>query len=407
MQIIHLNLKLLGEDYAELRYFLDNPNQYQSRRLPLADIAELIKMADRDYYLPLAVDYAITGRRLYDWLDGDSRFLQQTLDKHRREGIILAIATAEKLAHLPWEVLHDGKGFLVQRKPAIIPLRWVADSKRLSVEVQPENRAQQVLFMATSPLGVKPVLDFEGEEGRILEATKRQPLSLIVEESGCLTELGYLVEDYGKGYFDLLHLTGHATFQDDEPRFITETETGAAFCASADDIATELQFQLPKLIFLSGCRTGQAPQSGAVPSMAEALLDRGAKLVMGWGQKVLEKDATAAAEALYRELSAGKTVTEAVAITYQTLIKNQARDWHLLRLYAAETLPGELVTPLRTQGRQPAPPPSVAEEFLDPAGKVKVPTRQSFVGRRRQLQNCLRALKLSALHILGMIAANC
>ncbi len=88
MQIIHLNLKLLGEDYAELRYFLDNPNQYQSRRLPLADIAELIKMADRDYYLPLAVDYAITGRRLYDWLDGDSRFLQQTLDKHRREGII-------------------------------------------------------------------------------------------------------------------------------------------------------------------------------------------------------------------------------------------------------------------------------------------------------------------------------
>ncbi|MBC6453480.1 MAG: hypothetical protein GDA43_09865 [Hormoscilla sp. SP5CHS1] len=96
MQIIHLYLKLLGEDYAELRYFLDNPNQYQSRRLLLADIAELIQMAvrvacaqrNRDYYLRLAVDYAITGRRLYDWLDGDSRFLQRTLDKHRREGII-------------------------------------------------------------------------------------------------------------------------------------------------------------------------------------------------------------------------------------------------------------------------------------------------------------------------------
>ena len=396
MQVIHLNLRLLGEDYAELRYFLDNPNRYQSRRLPLAEVSELISTANRNYYVPLPADYVVTGRRLYDWLDGDSRFLQRALDEHRRQGIILAISTTENLAHLPWEVLHDGKGFLVQHKPAIIPLRWVADRQCLSVEDTPENRSLQVLFMATSPLGITPVLDFEGEEGRILDATKQQPLSLIVEESGCLTELGYLVEDYGRDYFDVLHLSGHATFRDGEPRFITETETGEPFYASAEEIATELQFQLPKLIFLSGCRTGQSPQLGEVPSMAEALLDKGAKVVLGWGKRVLDRDAIAAAEALYRELAAGKTLTEAVGITYQTLITNQARDWHLLRLYAAETLPGGLVTPLRTRGRLPAPPLSLATEFLDPAGKVKVPTRQSFVGRRRQLQGCLRELKLSS-----------
>ncbi|GET44214.1 tetratricopeptide repeat protein [Microseira wollei] len=74
------------------------------------------------------------------------------------------------------------------------------------------------------------------------------------------------------------------------------------------------------------------------------------------------------------------------------MIQNKARDWHLLRLYAAYTLPGELVTPLRTRGRKPAPPPSVATQFLDAKGTVKVPTRESFVGRRRQLQNCLRAI---------------
>lgn len=51
------------------------------------------------------------------------------------------------------------------------------------------------------------------------------------------------------------------------------------------------------------------------------------------------------------------------------------------------------VTPVRTRGRKPAPPPTVATQFLDTAGTVKVPTRESFVGRRRQLQNCLRALK--------------
>ncbi|HYX15407.1 MAG TPA: tetratricopeptide repeat protein [Nostoc sp.] len=395
MQTLHLDLKPVAENYVELRYFVDNPNKYERRSLCLTEVADLIELAERDYYVSsLPEDYTVTGRRLYNWLDGSDRWLQPLLDKYRREGIVLAIAATEKLAHLPWEVLHDGNGFLVQRVPAIVPVRWLSDStvKKLTIDGEPENRALQVLFMATSPLNVEPVLDFEGEEARILEATKRQSLALTVEESGCLLELGYLVDSYGKDYFDVLHLTGHATLQDGQPRFITETEIGEAFYASAGDIAKELQFRLPKLIFLSGCRTGQAGNGGSVPSMAEELLNSGAKAVLGWGQKVLDPEATAAAAALYEELSAGKQITEALACTYQALIKNKERDWHLLRLYAKDNLPSSLVTPLRTRGRKPAPPLSVSTQFLDPAGKVKVPTRESFVGRRRQLQNCLRAL---------------
>ncbi|MEH2111637.1 tetratricopeptide repeat protein, partial [Nostoc sp.] len=395
MQNLHLDLKPVDDNYVELRYFIDNPNQYEKRSLPVKEIVDLIELAERDYYVSFFPEnYTITGRRLYDWLDGSDRWLQPLLDKYRREGIVLAITTAGKLAHLPWEVLHDGVSFLVERVPAIVPVRWVSDStvKKLTIDGEPENRALQVLFMATSPLDVKPVLDFEGEEARILEATTRQPLALTVEESGCLSELGYLVDGYDSGYFDVLHLTGHATLQDGQPRFITETATGEANYASAEDIAQELQFRLPKLIFLSGCRTGQAGNSGSVPSMAEELLKSGAKAVLGWGQKVLDPDSTAAAAALYQELSAGKQITEAVACTYQALIKNKAQDWHLLRLYVGGNLPSSLVTPLRTRGRKPAPPLSVSTQFLDSAGKVKVPTRESFVGRRRQLENCLRVL---------------
>ena len=404
MQILHLDLKLVGENYAELRYFFDNPNQYQQRSLPLEAIAEVVELAETAYYSPhesiilrsrLSVnDYTITGGKLFNWLDGSNRFLQQAINQYWREGIVLAIAASAKLAHLPWELLHDGNNFLVARMPAVVPVRWVSsDTKKLSVEREPANRALNVLFMATSPLGVEPVLDFEAEEGRILEATARHKIGLTVEESGCLTELGYLVADYDRGYFDIFHLTGHATLSDGQPRFITETETGESYLASAKDIAKALKSRIPKLIFLSGCRTGQLGNSGAVPSMAQELLNLGAKAVLGWGQKVLDHEAAIAAAALYEALSRGDELTEAIAHTYQALIENQARDWHLLRLYAAGTLPGQLVTTLRTRGRKPAPKPSVAEQFLDPAGKVKVPTRGSFVGRRRQLQNCLRALK--------------
>ncbi|MBD2563135.1 MULTISPECIES: CHAT domain-containing protein [Nostoc] len=392
MKILHLDLKLVGDRYAELRLFWDNPNNCQSRQLPLAEITELIQKVETDYYTRLPEDYAKTGQALYNWLDGSDRIFQSAISQHKREGIVLAIAATEKLAHLPWEILHDSTDFLLNRRPfPIIPIRWVKDddSKQLTPEDQPANRALNVLFMATSPLRIEPELDFEAEEAKILAATKRQPLSLIVEESGCLKELGYLVDDNEKNYFDVIHLTGHATFRDEEPRFITETELGEAEYSSAEDIATELQFQLPKLIFLSGCNTGYSGDAGGVPSMAEALLKQGATAVIGWGQRVLDTDAIATAAVLYQELSAGKTLTEAIAIAYQVLLKNQARDWHLLRLYVAEILPGALVK----RGRKPVARASVAQEFLDPEKKLRVATRETFVGRRRQLQNCLRVLK--------------
>ncbi|QIR38505.1 CHAT domain-containing protein [Tolypothrix sp. PCC 7910] len=392
MKILHLDLKPVGDRYAQLRLFWDNPNNCQSRQLPLTEITGLIQKVETDYYTRLPEDYAKTGQALYNWLDGSDRIFQSAISQHKREGIVLAIAATAKLAHLPWEILHDSTDFLLNRRPfPIIPIRWVKDddSKQLTPEDQPANRALNVLFMATSPLGIEPELKFEAEEAKILEATKRQPLSLIVEESGCLKELGYLVDDNEKNYFDVIHLTGHATFRDGKPRFITETELGEAEYSSAEDIATELQFQLPKLIFLSGCNTGYSRDAGSVLSMAEALLKHGATAVIGWGQRVLDTDATATAAALYQELSAGKTLTEAIAIAYQVLLKNQARDWHLLRLYVAETLPGALVK----RGRKPVPRASVAQEFLDPEKKLRVATRETFVGRRRQLQNCLRVLK--------------
>ena len=46
MKILHLDLKTVQGDYVEFRYFLDNPNNYNSpRRLSLTEIADLILQA--------------------------------------------------------------------------------------------------------------------------------------------------------------------------------------------------------------------------------------------------------------------------------------------------------------------------------------------------------------------------
>ncbi|MDB9514603.1 GUN4 domain-containing protein [Kamptonema animale CS-326] len=392
MKILHISLREQGKDYASLQYFWGNRADCKEHTLPLAEIKDLGDRAETDYYTRIPVDYATTGRALYNWLDRSDRVLANALTQSHREGLVIAIATDKGLAKLPWELLHDGNCFLVEKKPAIIPVRWVSNGQPIAIANSPQNRPLNLLFMATSPLGVEPELDYEAEEGQILETTQRTRVNLRVEESGCLTELSYVVREYERGYFDVFHLTGHATHYGEKPCFLTEDEYGNRVDSITDEICDALRSPLPLLIFLSGCRTGYTSDE-TIPSMAEELLRMGGTAVLGWGERVRDTDATAAASKFYCLLSQGEAITDALSSTYQTLIKQQARDWHKLRLYVADILPQALVTPKNTRGRKQLPKPTTIE-FRDDEQRLRVVRREDFVGRRRQLQNCLRTLKV-------------
>ncbi|MBW4537540.1 MAG: CHAT domain-containing protein [Myxacorys chilensis ATA2-1-KO14] len=386
MNILHLSLQLLTPTTAEIRYFIDNPNVYQSRALLLSEIDDLIQLAEQDYFNRLPEEYLRTGRRLFNWLDGEKRFLAGAL-----QGVeALAIATSEKFAHLPWEVMADQAGLLVSR--GIVPVRWLGNRSALRVDDRNREYELNLLLMATSPESQK-VLDFEQEESRIIKATERAGLQLVVEESGSLGELGRLVTDYGRDHFDVFHLIGHAEIADGMPVFVTETDEGDAHLATATEIVDSFGGQFPPVVFLSGCRSGQSAQQGRVASLSESLVQAGATAVLGWGKSVLDTDATVAAEALYGELAAGVNLVGAIAAVYKTLYENQCRDWHLLRVFVGDRIPGALVLPKRRRKKQPRM--KFAEtEFLDPVtGTMQVASRFTFVGRRRPLQRCLRSLK--------------
>jgi tetratricopeptide (TPR) repeat protein len=412
MTVLHIDLRPHSDTHATLRYGWKNLNRYTPRTLALAEIQDLITVMERDYYVGLLPEnFVTTGQRLYRWLDGSDRWLERTLRERRAPLIALAIAATGKLAHLPWEVLHDGNEFLVaKRRPTVVPLRWcdpTPDDPRPLAEATDSlpNRALNLLFMATAPEGVQPELRFEEEEARILQATAKHPLGLQVEESGCLEQLADL---YGNqpaaNSFDAVHITGHADHSATGPIFLTETAIGSRYDATAADLADVFGYRWPRLLWLSGCRTGERLRQGDVPSLAEALIAEGADAVLGWGRPVLDTDGTAAAAALYGELAAGTPLLAALALTRQTLLKDQARDWHLLRLYVAHTLPGALVTPRGQRRGQSGLPRESAYEFLDPDTRtIKVPTRANFVGRRRPLQHCLRALRDPSPTQLGVV----
>ncbi|WP_341527721.1 tetratricopeptide repeat protein [Nostoc sp. UHCC 0302] len=402
MQTIRIQLRESTQETVELRYWLPQNNHYESRRLKLAEIADFLKQGERDYYR-LLPNLPGIGQQLFFWLDGDGRWLSRGIANCRGEGLVIAIDTDKKLAHLPWEVLHDDKDFLVKRvNPVVLPLRWIEkETAGFSVEA----RQLRVLFMATDPEDVQPKLEFEQEEARILADTRDFAVDLRVEESGCVSELGKVWSRYFND-FDVFHLTGHASIKDEAPYtpyFITETEIGDRHETTAAELAEVFRFRFPKLVFLSGCRTGQAPDKGAVPSMAEALIAQGAKAVLSWGRPVEDRTATAAAAHLYGKLAAGYQLAEALASTYQQLFQQNVRDWHLLRLYVQGECPGALVEVLGDV--PPSAPEPAYELFLDPdTQQVRVAKPSEFVGRRRTLQRCLKAIRTSLgvlIHGLG------
>jgi tetratricopeptide (TPR) repeat protein len=402
VQTIRIQLRESTQETVELRYWLPQQKHYESRRLQLAEIANLLQQGDRDYY-NLLPNLPGIGQQLFFWLDGDGRWLSRGIANCRGEGLVIAIDTAKQLAHLPWEVLHDGEDFLVKRvNPVVLPLRWIEkETEAFSVE----PRQLRVLFMATDPEDVQPKLEFEQEEARILADTRDFAVDLRVEESGCVSELAKVWSRYLND-FDVFHLTGHASIKDEAPYtpyFITETEIGERHETTAAELAEVFRFRFPKLVFLSGCRTGQAANKGAVPSMAEALIEQGARAVLSWGRPVEDRTATAAAAHLYGKLAAGYELAQALASTYQQLFKQKVRDWHLLRLYVQGECPGALVD---VWGDVPPSAPEPAyQQFLDPDTQlVRVAKPSEFVGRRRTLQRCLKAIRTSLgvlIHGLG------
>ena len=384
---LRVELAPIDADWVKLRFWLPGAKQPETCDLPLAEIQPLIDHGEA-FYFTRRPDLKAVGQQLFTWLDGSGRWLSRAIQACPPPALMLAIDVNERLAHLPWEVLHDGQGFLVARPGVpVVPVRW--QPKSPAVAEPPGDQTLQVLFMATAPEGVEPPLAFEQEEAEILKASEELPLTLRVEESGCIEELGKLWRKYSEGTFDVFHLTGHATLTNNQPVFITETATGERYDASASEIVATFRGRLPRLVFLSGCRTAQAGNEGSVASMAATLVTQGIPAVLGWGQPVLDTSATQAAAQLYQGLAEGFSVIEALGITYRALIQDNIPDWHLLRLHACDTggqaliePPEEYIPPLET----------VQDQFLDPEGRVRVAGPDEFVGRRRVLQRSLKAL---------------
>ncbi|WP_414543576.1 hypothetical protein [Nostoc sp. CCY0012] len=94
MQTIRLQLQEVQQETVELRYWLPQQKHYESRTLYLAEIADLLRFGQREYY-NLLPNLPGMGRQLFYWLDGDGRWLSRAINNCRGEGLVVAIDTRE------------------------------------------------------------------------------------------------------------------------------------------------------------------------------------------------------------------------------------------------------------------------------------------------------------------------
>ncbi|MFN9198360.1 MAG: CHAT domain-containing protein, partial [Planctomycetaceae bacterium] len=399
-------------------FWVGNRLEGQTRVLSLGEIAELTaKAAWYDVGLG-ETELRGLGARLYRWLDGDDRLLTNLLEglPGRPAVVSLAIVAGETgLGSLPWELLHDGAEWCHARPSlALVPVRCSrrppdAKTAQSAKETSPPaNRPLSLLFMAASPQETSQrLLDYEREEALTLEATDQiGAIELRVEESGNLDELANLWQLVSATPPDVLHLTGHGDHQNNVPYLAFETLEGTLDPVTAPRLLHKGLDPLPKLAFLSSCRTGQATGVTSGSSLAEQLVQEGWPAVLGWANTVGDPQATRAAHTLYGELEQGKALPLALRSTWVELREKKAKDWHRLRLHCQETIPGPLVTPRGTAGRV-FPGRVIEDEFLDPITRQsKVASRLAYVGRRTLTQPAVRQRRpqratLVALLLLG------
>ena len=404
-----------------------------SRRvLSSADVGLLESVSDRyARAVQAGADDAVfvgLGWELFGWLEGGAGQLSGLLERagspvvFEVQGPRTPAAGAWAVLRAPWEVLaRPGGGFL-----AGDGLARFSVIRRLGPPVAApplDGFRLGLAFMASSPQGLRPELDFEAEEAAILAAVGDTRMDLLVDDTGDPQQLGNRLADAGG--VPVVHLSCHGLNrwpphggESAAPVLLAEDELGGVRPTTAADLVRLLP--TPRLMFVSACLTATGPDATAVlppgarhkgdsgggaahpgdqalvaHSLATALVTAGVPAVIGWDGSVDDQAATIFAGHLYQGLANRKDVHVAVGDARRMLLASTNRyvraDWHLARVWLGPTGGGPVVAGTRQRSLVAADRGTRA--FLGRGHQVPVAAAEMFVGRRAELQQALRVLR--------------
>lgn len=314
-----------------------------------------------------------------------------------------ARAAASGLLTLPWELLHDGRGYLFQGNHAARVRRRLPNRRKLDavtfglpirvllVSPRPEDDHTGYIDHRSSAL---PLVTAVERLGSLLEVTVLMPptrpaLEQALQQARAAGKPFAVVHFDGHGIFDREHGLGGLCFED--PADSAKLHERRMALVHADELAALLRDYRIPLVFLDACQSAQT-DADPTASVAARLLEEGVTSVVAMSHSVLVETARRFVEAFYAELAQGARVGQAMLAGQRALYGDTWRgkisgvgelllqDWFVPVLYQEQHDP-QLVTRLLPGESQTL----LAQQRALALGQVPPPPPHQFQGRSREL----------------------
>lgn len=330
------------------------------------------------------------------------------------EDVALLREAANDLLALPWEILHDGKGYLSQGANGARVRRRLPNRQRTtSIEADLPIR---VLLL--SP---RPEVDAEGKPvGYLDHRSSALPLVQAMENLGTLVKVDFLqpptfaalkqalkqARDANDPY-EIVHFDGHGVYDRkvglgalcfEHPSDGDKLGKRLMQLVYAGELAAELREYGVPLIYLDACQTAQSDKNPEA-SVAAKLLEEGVGSVVAMSHTVLVETARRFVEPFYRALAEGQRVGDAMLAGQAALYDDRYRfkimgagrlelhDWFVPVLYQDALDPQLFNVKQGEAARRVA-----AERRALQYGKLPETPPHTFVGRSRTLLHIERLL---------------
>jgi tetratricopeptide (TPR) repeat protein len=404
----------------ELRWYLERwpvwPNSVLADRARKVE-ANLIVWGQALHALALPLEH--TANVLQGWAgvgEGASRRFSVTVDARLVAGAseaetIAAREAGTALLALPWELLHNGDGFLFQGAWPTRVRRRLPNTRPLQVQVlappirvllitaRPQDEACGYIDHRASSL---PLVAATEDLGDLLRLTLLHPptyagLEAELARAQQAGEPYHVVHFDGHGVYDRRVGLGGLCFED--PRDIDKLMGRRHETVFTDRLGPLLtNYRIP-LVFLEACQSAKA-EAGA-ESVASELLQRGVASVVAMSHSVLVETARRFVASFYAELAKGQRVGQAMLAGQRALHSDPSRgqrygigeltlaDWFVPVLYQEKDDPQLFTATPAPQTRE-----DLRSRLRARLGAVPPePAETGFVGRSRDLLALERLLR--------------
>ena len=317
---------------------------------------------------------------------------------------VVAREAASELLSLPWELLHDGRGFLFHGKhpvrvrrrlpnrhqqahrPTGLPIRILLVSPR----PEEENRIAYI----NHRISAKPLIEAAESLGELAKVTVLVPptfpaLEEALQKAANAGEPFDVIHFDGHGIYDREHGLGALCFED--PNEAEKLEKRKMDLVHAERLAEVIRDHRIPLVFLEACQTAKNEEDPTA-SVAAKLLEEGVTSIVAMSHSVLVETAHRFVKAFYQELAEGKRVGAAMIAGQRELHRDTNRgkvmgagelrlqDWFVPVLYQEQQDP-QLINQL-----QPKEVQQLQEKQRRLSlGELPELTTHEFQGRSREL----------------------